>query len=432
MATGSQEGGIIMFVWKARYTAAMILFLTWFLYYIERMVIAIALPYIAIDFNLSAVAMGGVISAFFAGYSIFQFLGGIIADKFGPRKVMTFGLVWWSIFTAITGFVSSLSSLIAVRFVFGIGEGVFPPASWKSIASWFPKKDRGTANAFMMASSAFGPAIAPLIAVKIMAAWGWRPVYYIAFIPGLLIAAWIWWGLPDDPSKKKGITRQELAEINNGETDQSISEAKKLGIVEVLKVSAVWQCFLILFFYNMAMWGFLSWLPSYLVQARGFSMAQMGIAASLPFLAATVGLLLGGWLSDNVFMNNRKMPIIVFLILGGACLYLTYIAETTQMVIICQTLAGGLMFMGGGAFWAVPMTLLSKEVCGRGMGLINTAGQLAGLLSPIIMGYLISASDGSFYSAFLFLVGNCVTAAIFASMLKRRKDGENTNCRECP
>lgn len=146
---------------KKRHVILMILFLGWVVSYLDRMVMTLAIPYIAQDFNLSPVQVGAVISAFFFGYAIFQIPGGILADKYGPRKVMVTGISWWTVFAVLTGFMNSLSPMLVVRALFGIGEGVFPAASWKMIANWFPTKERSTANGIMMSSNFFGPAVAP-------------------------------------------------------------------------------------------------------------------------------------------------------------------------------------------------------------------------------------------------------------------------------
>src|SRR5688572_4584344 len=120
--------------WKHRYSVLSVLFFTYLLCYLDRMVMATAIPFIAEDFNLSRTAMGGVLSAFFVGYAVMQIPGGLLADRFGSQIILTITIIWWSIMTALTGVVGSLAALLAIRLLFGIGEGPFPPACSKAVA----------------------------------------------------------------------------------------------------------------------------------------------------------------------------------------------------------------------------------------------------------------------------------------------------------
>lgn len=191
--------------WKSRYTAVSIVFLIWLVSYLDRMVMSVAIPYIGMEFFLTPVEMGFVMSAFFAGYALCQIPGGILADKFGAQKVMMAGIFWWSIFTGVTGLVGSFTTMILARIVFGIGEGITPSGTWKTLATWTPVKERGFANSIMLSTNALGPAIAPLFVVAIMAALGWRYAFYLLVIPGLILCFLIWKFLPDNPADKRGL-----------------------------------------------------------------------------------------------------------------------------------------------------------------------------------------------------------------------------------
>lgn len=412
-------------MWKKRYTAITIVFMVWLLSYMDRMVMATAIPYVAKEFNLSPVAMGAVLSSFFAGYFLCQIPGGILADKFGARRVMAFAVLWWSVFTAVTGAVGSLMSMIYVRFVFGIGEGIAPAATWKALANWTPMKDRGMANGLMMASNALGPALAPLFVVAVMQAWGWRAVFYSLLIPGILLALWIWYSLPDKPADKKGITPEELAELEENKAELGTANtASNMSFWNVISESAVWKSFLILFFSNISVWGFTSWLPSYLVKARGFELSKLGFAASIPFFAGTVGFILGGWLIDKPFKNNKKIPLIINQIMGAIFLYMTYTVQSLDMLIVYQTLACFFLFTATGVIFGLPMSAISKDIAGRAMGIVNTGGQLAGFLSPIIVGYLVQSSGAAgtnFDSAFQFFIVATLCSALVGFTFKQRK-----------
>jgi sugar phosphate permease len=283
---------------KKRNVVLTILFITWTVCYMDRMVMTVAIPFIAKDFNLTPTSMGVLMSAFFAGYALFQIPGGMLADKFGGKKVMAIAVTWWSIFTVFTGMAANLTTMLVTRVLFGIGEASFPGGSWKTISNWFPKKERATANAVMVASNSLGPAVAPLFVVGVMSAFGWRQVFYFLFIPGLICAALIWHYCKDNPADNKLISAEELKEIQYKD-DYELSTTKKLKFKDVLKNPVVWKLFFTWFAFDIVFWGFASWIPSYLVAARGFQLVKMGIIASLPFFAGTVGSVLGGIISDK-------------------------------------------------------------------------------------------------------------------------------------
>ena len=150
--------------WKARYTVLTLIWLAWLLSFLDRMVMSVSLPYIGKDLNLDTTQQGLIISAFFIGYAAFQIPGGLLADKFGSRKIMAIGIAWWSVFTSLTGAVLTLPLMLAVRFFFGIGEGCFPSASWKMISTYFPSKERGRATAIQSTVNTLGPALAEMLA----------------------------------------------------------------------------------------------------------------------------------------------------------------------------------------------------------------------------------------------------------------------------
>lgn len=407
-------------MWKQRYSVLAILFITWVVSYLDRMVMTVAIPYIATDFNLSPVAMGIVLSTFFAGYAIFQIPGGMLADKFGPRKVMTAGIAWWTIFTFITGMAKSLSPMLFIRFLFGVGEGVFPGSSWKTIANWFPVKERTTANGFMMSSNFLGPAIAPLFVVAVMAAWGWRAVFYSLLVPGVLIVLLLWFFVKDTPEQSSLVSSNELAEIRGNEPAAFVASGKKATFADIIKSPIAWQCFLTWFAYDITFWGFMSWVPTYLVKERGYEMIKMGITASVPFFAGTLGLILGGYLSDKFFKNNRKVLVVITNLLGASFLYATYYAVNND-ILTCMTFAGLFIGMAFGSIWGLPMNVMPKEVMGAASGFINMAGQIAGFISPMVIGYLVQAS-GNFQSAFMFLIAGSLASAAVASTIRQKKD----------
>lgn len=373
---------------------------------------AVALPYISADYQLSPVAMGVVISAFYASYALTQIPGGLMADKFGVRRVATISLLWWTLFTAITGAVYSLTQMLAARFIFGLGEGVFPACAFKTIAVWFPKKERATANAVMLSFNTLGSALAPLIVVPIISLWGWRTAFYSLLIPGVLMAILFWRFIPDRPSESTRVSSEELDEITEADVSDIQRTEPKVSLIEILKRPNVIKFFVVLFTYDVAYWGYSTWLPTYLVKARGFSLTQMGLTSSLPFLVGVFACIFGGWASDRFFSNNRRLPIVVAQVLSALLLYLTFSARTSTEMVIYLTIAGFTLEFFFSAFWALPMNTTPKELMGVTGGFINMAGQIAAFISPIVIGYLVEAAGGGFSLTFAFLVASLLVSCV--------------------
>jgi sugar phosphate permease len=345
----------------------------------------------------------------------------MLADRFGMRKVSALALGWWSLFTALTGMVSSLFHMVVVRVIFGLGEGLFPGCSFKGISVWFPQRERSTASAIMLASNYFGPAITPLLVVAIMSVWGWRATFFTLFVPGIIMVGFLWVYLRDRPADSQKLSPEELAEIEGDDHSQVRTAGKKLTIAEAMRERTVWQCFLVLFFYDLTVKGFWAWLPSYLVKARGFSMLNMGVAASLPYFAGTLCCILGGWVSDRFFPTRRRVPIVATQLLSALFLYLTCTTNVIALLVVYQTLTGACLAFFLSTFWALPMNTISKEVMGTAGAFINMAGQIAAVVSPLLIGYLVQISKGGFYSTFMFLIGAVLVSAAIVFTLKEQK-----------
>lgn len=410
------------FKWKLRYTVLAIIWLGWLFSFLDRMVISVALPFIGKDLNISATMQGGILSAFFAGYALFQIPGGMLADKFGSRKVMSFAIAWWSVFTSLTGFVATYPIMLFCRCVFGIGEGCFPGASWKMIATYFPPKERATATAIQSSVNTLGPAIASLVAAGIIAAYGWRTVFIFLGIPGLLIALLMWLYFRDNPADHPRMTAQELSELQEGAATATNVASTNSGLTfkDFLKQPILWQMVFIWFLFDITFWGFVSWLPSYLMKVRGFSLLQTGINGSIPFFVGTLGMLVGGYLSDRI-KGQRKWMFIPNALIAGFFLYLTYTVPSADMAVAYQSVSAFFMFLAMAAFWGLVMDTIPPHIMGSSSGTVNFGGQVAGFISPFVMGYLIDTSKGSFDTAFVFLIAAVVASAIVALTVQQKR-----------
>lgn len=315
--------------WRVRYSVLLVLWLGWLLSFIDRMVITLSLPFIGKEFNINSIEQGAIVSAFFVGYAMFQIPGGVLADKFGFRKLLSIGIVWWSIFTTITGTVLFYPLLLIVRFLFGIGEGCFPGASYKTITTYFPRKQRGTATSIQSTVNTLGPAVASIIGAAIISIYGWRKIFLVLGIPGVILGIYIWFKFKDNPADHPKITDEELSEISQDEVKNDTGS--KIPFKEYLTRPILWQLSIIWFLFDITFWGFVSWLPSYLMVERGFSLIKTGIFGALPYLVGTIGILIGGYLSDHT-QGHRKWFFASNALFAGMFLYLTFSASSAKYV----------------------------------------------------------------------------------------------------
>jgi sugar phosphate permease len=393
--------------WHRRYSILAILFSAYLLCYLDRMAIASAIPFIAEEFQLSPLAMGGVLSAFFFGYSLMQIPGGLLADKYGPNRVMTASIVCWSLFTALTGAAGSLTMLLVIRVMFGLSEGPFPPTASKTIALWFPRREVGRANGVQLAAVNIGAAIAPLLVVPLLIAWGWRAVFYSLLVPGLVLALVVRAFVKDTPVQP---------EHDDGNARIDVT---KLRMTHVLKMPALFWCSVTSFFAGIAAWGLMNWLPTYLLQARGFSLTRMGFFAPLPFLAGAIGYYLGGHLSDKYFSHRRQIPIVFGLILGGGMTYLAAISPTGEWAVAALAPAFLFLFIASAGILTLPLVIVPQHAVGAAFGFVNTIGQLAAFLSPLLVGYVLTVTQSNFTLVFYCLVGLFVAAAGAALQIRQ-------------
>ncbi|MCM3651961.1 MFS transporter [Metabacillus litoralis] len=385
---------------KKRHMILALLFLGWCLSYLDRMAMNVGIVEIAKDFNLSPSVMGIVLSSFFAGYALMQLPGGWLADKFGSRKVIAIAILFWSLFTVLTGMAWSLMSMIIIRFMFGLGEGGYPAASSKAIADVFPKAERTSAQTIMMSSNSLGGVIAPLIATPLLVWIGWQNLFIAIGILGVFVAALLWYYL--NPKNMQ-------VEKADEET------AQKASFKDVLKLRTSWQLAIMWFGVSTVVWGLISWMPPYLVDVRGLDLMSMGMLTSIPALAGAVGVIIGGQLIKSLLSGKEKYLSIVSFIIMIVSLYLLFNAPSVSLVITYQAIC---MFFHGpivATIFGLPHKIFSKNVIGSTFGMINLGGMIGAFLAPMIMGYLIEVFNGLYVSAFMYIIV-CAVLGIFASV----------------
>jgi sugar phosphate permease len=336
--------------------------------------------------SLSPQQWGWVTGAFTLAYAAFEIPSGSLGDRLGPRRVLTRIVLWWSAFTTLTGVVSGFVPLVAVRFLFGMGEAGAAPNMGITIARWFPLKERTTAWGITLMALQVGGALAPLLVIPIQQAWGWRASFW-AF--GLLGVAWslAWWTwFRDRPAEMAHLSAAEIAECGQGENSPArLPWGLALKSLSLLALMAMAGCA----GYSMAF--FQSWLGTYLVKARGFTETGL-LFASLPFIVGAVANLCGGLLGDRLAVRlglGRGRRAMVVAGYGGATIFLV-----AGMLLADRYAAlAALSFAYGGMTLAQPALMgICLDIGGRFGGAItgamNTAAYASAFLSSVVYGYL--------------------------------------------
>ena len=384
---------------RGRWYILLLISLMYLITYLDRVNISTAAPVISKEFGFDKITMGAIFSAFVWAYALFQVPGGWLGDRLGPRRILTAIVTYWSVMTAATAMAGSAVSFIVVRFLFGIGEaGAFPVAT-RAMQLWYPREERGFVQGITHSASRAGAAIAPPIVVAIMSTLGWQWVFYICGAVGLVWAAWWYFSYRDLPEEHPMVNQIELQRIRGldqaGNINQPTTEAKaSVPWATLLRSPNMWAIMCAYFTYVYCLWIFLSWLPSYLVEFRHFTLIKVGIFASLPLLAGVIGDTVGGLATDwllkrtgSAKLARRTVAIVGML---GCCVFIVPAAltEDAYTAVYCLTAAMFFLECTIGPSWAVPMDVGGKY-SGTVSGMMNMAGNIGGALSPLVFGFLV-------------------------------------------
>lgn len=384
---------------EGKYFILALLFAGWSLGNLDRFVMNYAVISISKDLQLSAASTGLLLSSFFAGYALMQIPGGWLADRYGSRKILLTAIITWSIFTALTGAAWSLTSILIIRFFFGIGEGGYMPAGSKLIAQTFPFRERGRAMSIVLSSGAFLGILTPIFATTMMATIGWRVMFYIIGGIGIILAIIFLYYIKDPAS----VVEEDKEELN-------IQPATSL--VQLLKHPFVWSLFIASFSVNAINWGLLSWLPTYLVNVRGLELLELGWIAAIPGLSAIIGTFGAGYLLDKLPKGKEYIYGIISAACVGILLYLMFNAGSVTEFMVYQTI---IMIFGAFIIIFLPTNVLKtvpSQIVGSTMGFVSFGGQLAGFVTPIAIGFIVEASKGSFDAAFWLLIGFAILCTL--------------------
>jgi ACS family glucarate transporter-like MFS transporter len=370
--------------------------------FVDRTNISIAGVQISREFHLDNSQLGSIFSAFLLGYALFQVPGGIISEKFGARRVLAFSVFWWGLFTVLTALIppgvsGGLAFLICIRFLLGAGEATMYPAANRFVERWFPLEERGRANGIIFGGVGLGSGLTPPLVTAIMLRFGWRASFWFSAILGL-VAGLVWyWAARDTPEAHPSIAPPELTFIMANREDVTGSDrASAAGVAwrrifasrEVLALSVSY------FTFGYIAWIFFSWFYLYLVQVRGLNLRATAIYSIFPFVAMTIGCLLGGIASDWVVRHwNRRAgrSVLPAIALAGTALLLiagsrAHKTGTASALLAC---GAGCLYLSQSCYWSASADFGGQH-SGVVSGVMNFACQIGGAVTASLTPFLAS------------------------------------------
>lgn len=358
--------------------------------YLDRGALSVAAPRIAQDLLISPTQMGALFSAFFWTYSSFQLLAGWLVDRYPLKYLYAAGFLLWSLATAAVGLTGNFPQLLAARLLLGIGESIAYPASSKIIVQYFPEQRRGFANALVDAGSKLGPGLSTLLGALALSSFGWRGLFLIAGIGSLFwLIPWFWLSTPRASS--------EAAPAETASPSPSWAQ--------LLRCRQLWGASAGMFSLGYVLYFLLSWLPTYLMQERGASLSSLAALGSAPFLAMAAASLAGGWISDRRIAagwdagKTRRAFAVSGLMLCALAILPAPVVSNPAVCVALLTVACGCLGLFTSNVWAISQTLAGPAAAGRWTGVQNAVGNLGGVVSPLVTGWIVSQT-GSFALAF--------------------------------
>lgn len=384
--------------------------------YLDRTVLGIAAPEVSRDLGINAATMGIVFSAFAWTYAVMQIPGGMFLDRFGNKITYTLSLVFWSVFTLLHGMTLGLKTLLLCRLGLGISEAPCFPVNSRVVGKWFPQHERARATAVYTVGEYVGlAAFAPLL-FWIMESFGWRALFIVTGVVGILFAG-VWWVRYHEPENSRSANQAELEYIGGrGETG---SEPKMhfnwSNVGKLLKCRQMIGAGIGQFAGNTTLVFFLTWFPTYLATERQLPWLKVGFFAIMPFLSAAVGVLAGGFISDKLLKATgsanvaRKLPIVTGLLLASTIILANWMPTDTGVIAIMSLAFFGQGMVGLG--WTLVSDMAPKNLAGLTGGLFNFCTNMASVVTPLVIGFIV-AGTGNFFYALIYVGGAALLGVV--------------------
>ncbi|PLZ02849.1 MFS transporter [Burkholderia sp. WAC0059] len=425
---------------RARWTMIAMCFAASAINYIDRANLAVAAPFIQRELHLNAAAMSFVLGAFFWTYAAMQIPFGWLADRIGARVTMAVSVVWWSAFTMLTGAMRSVPGLVAARLLLGAGEAGAYPACTKVVSTWFPRSERGLASGIFTSGVEIGAALSLPVVAWAIARFGWK---WSFLVTGTFGFAWVvvWLLVYRDPERHPRVEPAELhaLQLARGAQDAPDADAPNLRWAALLRHRTIVGMMLGFFCMNFVKYFFITWFPTYLMSARGFSLAQLGTLGMLPALCAIPASWIGGGTSDLLFRRGwsmtaaRKTCLVAGMLLSSAITLCAFADSRTVALALFVVTYFSLSFTSANA-WSLPADVAPTPRHVATLSAVqNTASNVAGILTSTFTGVMLTLTHGSFVvplvTAGLFcVIGACSYLFVVGPVEPIRPDGPS----RCP
>lgn len=408
-----------MFKGKFRYKILLWLFFVMLIAYFDRVNFGMAVPSIMKEFQLTGGQIGMIMSGFYIGYTIFNYLAGYITDRLGVSLTIVLLLLLWSAATIGTGLAVGFTSLMIVRILFGAFEGPLPASVNGIVSKWMLPREKAMSSAVWLSAVPVGVVIGNVISGYIITAWGWSSVFYIFGVAGIIIAIISWKVLKDSPTDHPSVSEEEKDLITASYLTSGVQTgASTYG--QLLRNPSVWTLAIVFFALATVFWANLNWLPTYFIKARGSSLIKSGFYASAPWAAAFVGLFVMGWLSDHVGRGFRSNWIAAAFFLAAPVIVYAVNTPSLELCILFFCVALFLNMGAMGLMYAVQSNLFDKANVAKVAGIVVAAGSVAGIASPYLVGIILEYT-GSFNIAYYIFAATSVVAGIFGLILFKQE-----------
>ncbi|AOR66670.1 MFS transporter [Burkholderia stabilis] len=400
------------------WTIMPIVFITYSLAYLDRANYGFAAAAgINQDLGISKGLSSLIGALFFLGYFFFQIPGAIYAERRSVKKLVFVSLILWGGCAALTGVVSNIPSLMAIRFVLGVVEAAVMPAMLIYISNWFTKNERSRANTFLILGNPVTVLWMSIVSGYLVHEFGWRHMFIAEGVPAVIWAVCWWFLVQDKPADSPWLTAQEKRDLDAALAAEQATIKPVRNYGEAFRSPAVIKLCAQYFCWSIGVYGFVLWLPSIVKNGSDLGMVATGWLSALPYLAATIAMLAASWASDKV--GSRRGFVWPFLLIGAAAFAASYALGSSHFWISYALLvvAGAAMYAPYGPFFAIVPELLPKNVAGGAMALINSMGALGSFVGSYFVGYLNGAT-GSPVASYAFMSAALVAAVILTLSVK--------------
>jgi len=391
--------------------------------YIDRVNFSMAAPIVMKEFGMTAAQLGMVFSAFTLGYTLLNFPGGFIVERFSARVTIVAIIFFWSIMTGLTALTWSFISLLIVRVAFGAFEGPMIPAITKLVNAWVTPKERGMASGLWMAALPMGVIIGNPLSGLIIDAWGWHSVFFMYGAFGILITYISWRLIRNRPQEHPRISTEEIDIINTSiHRHEGACRLTATGstVMQLLSNPWLWVMSIIYFCAAIVFWANLNWLPTYFIKARGSSLLKSGFISVIPWIAGALGAFFYGWLSDHFGKIRAVWLAIGFFVMSPFIGY-AVITPSLNVCLVCFVIAVFLNMGCLGLMYAIPMEIFAPADVAKASGIMLGWGSFSGIISPTLVGFIVDSTNSFNAAYYIFAVVSVLGGLLSLPLIVKEK-----------